>query len=195
MALSNWDLMTLSHEGKSMNGKHISPLGVEVSIYKNWIYIEDNKAWQEGAFTKPITMKINSCELVYKDTTILSKTVDNTIYLITWNGYDYLNNVSGMIGIGCYGYSRNEYIGVTMKMIEVLYKYINSKRFIDNNIPQKFKDIDLKKAIRFNMGDSFFNSQLGTDKQCSNIGDAKEPILNKLLKEEDLKISQGKNKN
>lgn len=53
MALSSYATMAFTHEGKPNNGAYISPCGVNVEVYKNWIYIYDEKAWQEnGGFRK-----------------------------------------------------------------------------------------------------------------------------------------------
>lgn len=183
MALSNWDQMSMSHEGKPMSGTYKSPLGVEVSLYKNWIYVRDKNAWEEGGhYKEPTIMNIHNSEMVYKDTTIISKTVNGVLYLITWNGWEHTNTLTGMIGIACYGFKKDKYIGITKNMIEKLDRFRKSRNFIETCIPINLQDVDLNNAKRFNMGDMFFHDEIDLPKQCSDVEKAEEPYLSRILK-------------
>lgn len=42
MALSNWDTMSMDEKGKTLSGEFVSPLGVKVEFYKNWIYVRES---------------------------------------------------------------------------------------------------------------------------------------------------------
>ncbi len=106
MALSNWDTLAIDHEGKSTNGVFISPLGVQVEIYKNWLYVRDEKAWQEGgSYIEPTIMHINEGNLHYKDVDILAKRgPQKGIYVLVYSGWEHSNTFVAMAGSGVSGY-------------------------------------------------------------------------------------------
>lgn len=185
MALSNWDTFAMNEKGEPCKGEFVSPLGVNVGIYKNWIYVRDEIAWQEGGhFIKPTIMEIYDSIVRYKDVSIISKSEDGTIYMVAWSGWSHKATLKGITGIGCYGYADDKYVGVTNEQLKRLKKILNTEYECGwYSVPEEFKNIDLSKGKRFNQGDMFFHEQLGTDKQCSVIGDAGEPILSKALKD------------
>lgn len=185
MALSNWDTFAMNEKGEPCK-EFKSPLGVEVEIYKNWIYIRDEAGWQEGGqFIKPTIMEIHSSIVRYKDVTIISKSEYGTVYIVAWSGYSHKNDLKGMTGIGTYGFRGNKYVGVTDLQLKRLKKFLNKEQKVGwYDIPKEFKDMDFNKGKRFNQGDMFFHEQLGTDKSCSEVGRAKEPILSKALRKD-----------
>lgn len=74
MALSNWETLAVNAKGEPINGVFVSKLGVSVEFYKNWLYVRDPKGWLEGGhFIEPTVMKVESCELAYKDVRIIAK--------------------------------------------------------------------------------------------------------------------------
>lgn len=119
MALSNWDTLSLNQDSEPTNGSFTSPLGVEVSVYKNWLYVRDPHAWQEGGrFIEPIVMQIEQGTLTYKDVQIVAiRGPQNGVYAVIWSTQYHDNDedgnyvpptVTGMIGIGVSGFEEPE---------------------------------------------------------------------------------------
>jgi hypothetical protein len=87
MALSDFDLLAVNEKGKPTNGVHVSPLGIRVEIYKNWIYIQDPKAWRkESGWTKPTIMKIDSGSFLYLDVCgIVLRGPQGGAFVVVWH--------------------------------------------------------------------------------------------------------------
>ena len=108
MALSNWDTLAFGPDGQSTIGEYVSPKSkIGVSIYKNWLYVEDPRGWKKSsAFTKPVVMQIEHGSLSYCDLSIQAARHDkqNAVFCLV-SRYD---NKTGKCdyfgGIGCYGY-------------------------------------------------------------------------------------------
>jgi hypothetical protein len=61
MALSNWDTLAFDKDGKSSNGRLILNDSASADIYKNWVYLRDEKAWHENmGFTNPTIMQLSN---------------------------------------------------------------------------------------------------------------------------------------
>ncbi len=181
MALSNWDTFAMNEKGEPCKGEFISPLGVRVTIYKNWVYVYDEVAWQENikCHQKPCVMEIFKSEMQYKDVVIVSDFIDNTIYLAV---FSYTEPLTGMVGVGSYGFDDDgKYVGVTKTHLRKLKDFLETETNYFS-IPVELKELSLKDGNRFNQGDMFFHEKLGIDKQCSVPGKAEEPILMKMLK-------------
>lgn len=136
MALSNWDTLAVDEAGEPTNGVFASPLGVTVEIYKNWLYVRDPRGWQEGAFTEPTVMQVDSGHLIYKDVQITATrgpksgiycVVESAIYppdlgtdcprcTEKWHKAECPDYVPVrhlvMAGIGCSGYVGKKWVGI-----------------------------------------------------------------------------------
>jgi hypothetical protein len=158
MALSDWDTMAVDAEGRPTSGLFVSRLGVEVEIYKNWLYIRDPKAWHEGGpFVEPTVAQVSSGSLTYKDVRIEAKRGPKRgIYcVVTSKRYDYAplkgckhcgaKSARGkdkaryhapacpmvfaaMLGIGCYAYEGMKFVGVTKTEVRFLRDWIHESR-------------------------------------------------------------------
>lgn len=188
MALSNWDTLAVDHDSNPINGVIKSKMGVQIKIYKNWLYVEDDVAWQEGRYTEPTIMEIHSGNLTYKDVAIYAeKGPQNGIYCVvctpSWVDEKAGKKPDAMIGIGCYGCSGDEWVGVHSGSVDFLISMI--KLNIDN-LPWSYKEIleglNFKKALRFNQGDEYFANELDFSTPASTIGESSEPIIMKALK-------------
>ncbi len=194
MALSNWDMFAMDHNGNPTTGKFVSPLCVEVEIYKRWCDIKDKDAWVGGNYSRPepYIMQFYEGRIRYRDVSVASLFKNYTIYLAVWSGDEenkdagVENTFTGMVGIGTNGFSyKGEYTGVTQKHIDRLHKFLNTKsiyRYTEIDIPKTLASLDLSKGKRFNQGDRFFHDTMGYDRQCTNVGKAKEPHLIKAIK-------------
>jgi hypothetical protein len=119
VALSNWDTMSMDQDGEPTDGSFTSPLGVEVEIYKNWLYIRDGKAWQDGgSYIEPTVMQVEHGVLTYKDVHIVAlRGPQNGVFAACWTP-PYMNRnkddekdagkLVGMIGCGVYGFRQRE---------------------------------------------------------------------------------------
>jgi hypothetical protein len=255
MALSNWDTLAVDENGESTNGVFVSPLGVSVEFYKNWLYVRDSKAWQEGGrFVSPTVMQVESASLSYKDVSITAiRGPQNGVYAVVQStiyppqltedcakckskakGYAHERECPNfvdtkhlvMIGCGVYGYSGEEWVGVTDDSKKFLNDWI--RKSDDDEIPmpralfnktategdikaalaakgqkvsrvteenvfvvyesfsfeEHIRKIDLSTALRFNQGDAYFASKVGTDIPATPPGTAEEPWLTQALKKE-----------
>lgn len=210
MALSNWDILMLNEKRKALPGCWVSPSNIKVEIYKNWLYIHDEKAYMESkkAYTKPIIMKIESGEIDYKDIHIFTlRGPQNGVFVVCWYDIyskDYKNHtVIGAIGCGVSGYLNSRYVGVTKSSLKWFMREINKKEIdyfsvwnsdtkktkrystkIDKyDVPDIFKKMNLLKGVRYNQGDAFFAVHNVGSLQTSRPGKQKKTIFSQLLGE------------
>jgi hypothetical protein len=209
MALSNYDTLVIDEKGKSINGVFVSPLGVRVEFYKNWLYVQDERAWQAGgAHVKPTVMEVREGDIKYKDVQILAfRGPQNGIYAVVWN-WDHKKDVtSGMIGCGVYAYSGKKFVGVRKQSARWLRKKLNetytysmlmpvlSKRKGTTydmkqkdctaplyDVPKEFQGKGLEQGLRFNQGDAYFARASGRSTPASKCGEPSTPILTQMLK-------------
>lgn len=183
MALSNWDTLAVDENGQSTNGVFVSPLGVSVEFYKNWLYVRDSKGWQEGGrFVEPTVMQIDHASLSYKDVSIRAvrgpqngvyAVVETTIYppsvaedcpkcKAKAKSYRHEQDCADfvdtkhlvMIGCGVYGYSGEEWVGVTDESKKYLSDWI--KRSDEEEIPmprQLFNKLATEDDIKTRLAD------------------------------------------
>jgi len=115
-----YDTLALNEKGESVNGIYVSPYGIEVEFYKNWIYIRDEKGHDEDvSFSNNVVMEFHEGLITYKDTNIVSvRGPQNSICAVIWSGYG--KDVTGMIGVSCYGYDKDKWVGVNEDTINHL---------------------------------------------------------------------------
>lgn len=147
MALSNWDTLSVNLKGEAQAGFFISPGGVKVEIYKNWIYVHDPKAWrEEGQFVKDTIMEIQHGRVQYYDVEIVAvRGPQEGVYVVCWHA-NYENKeteYTGMIGCGVYGYEGENWIGVMPDSLEFLQKWVSHRErcFTDEMIDQMLADL------------------------------------------------------
>lgn len=111
MALSDWDTLAFGPDGQPRAGLYINPAnGASVEIYKNWLYVRDEKAWykENGPFARPIVMQISEGRLDYGGLQIVAvrhKAQRAVFALVSWShreGDLYKREHFG--GIGCCAY-------------------------------------------------------------------------------------------
>jgi hypothetical protein len=163
-ALSNWDTLALDQDSAPTTGVFTSPLGVEVRIYKNWLYVSDKKAWQKGGeFVEDTVMEIWEGVLTYKDVHIRARTGPKAgVYCVVYTqqyppplkkacpkckakrgGYhDFKcpdrqpNKWTIMVGCGVDGYtSRGKWVGVGKAEVAFLQKWIQGFEISEMEMP------------------------------------------------------------
>lgn len=190
MALSNWDTFAVDQDGKPCSGTFNSPLGVQVAFYKNWLYVRDEVAWQEGgSYVKPTVMEIQEGSFKYKDIRVFAKRgPQNGIYAaITSTKYPPNEMFVAMVGIGCYGYGGPQdedgyegWLGVLPESVDYLRKVID-EALEEFAISPRVKDISLDNGTRFNQGDAYFSAHLGSETPATKPGEAGETIMSKII--------------
>ena len=122
MALSNWDIYAIDEQSQSTNGVFESATGIAVELYKNWLYIHDEKGWQNGgAYNRPVVAQIWHGSFTYKDVHIRAwRGPKNGIYAFVWSGWEHKKTLKVMAGIGCYGFHDEEWVGVEHSEIAFL---------------------------------------------------------------------------
>lgn len=208
MAISNWDTFGITEEGKFAS-EFKSKLGFTIELYKNSLHIHDTKAWEEkGGFSKPIVLVVEEGNFQYKDVTIVAKRgPQNGIFVIITTGWGFDSSLKFLIGCGVYGYKGDDFVGVDDESMKFLQDWLNThsiktrKAIADEYdmtlnedqiqflmepnylFDKKLRAVDLSQGQRLNPGDAFFNQHFGTDVQPTDVGEAEEPVLTKILKE------------
>lgn len=156
MALCNWDTLAINETGASANGVLVSPLGVKVLIYKNWVYVQDESAWSEGCpYMKPYVMEVHAGHLTYKDTTIVAvRGPQNGVFAYVSCGSKV------MLGCGVYGYQGKKWVGVTGKSALALRKLAER---------HSLANIDLDNVLSLNQGDARIAKEFGTEVPARGI--------------------------
>lgn len=134
MALSNWDTLAVDLKGEAQAGFFVSPCGVRVEIYKNWVYIHDPKAWRKGGqFCEDVVIELQHGDLHYMDVEIRAvRGPQNGIYVACWHIDWHVEDkkpaeYTGMVGCGVYGFEGEDWVGVTPDSVEFLQKWIGKK--------------------------------------------------------------------
>lgn len=171
--MSNWDLMAWDENGKSTDGSFIHNF-TQIRIYKNWVYIGDEKAHNKySAFTKPTIMSIQSGTINYNDCHIYAKRgKQDSIYVVVSS---YVKNKNHyMYGIGCCAYVRNKCVGVTEETYQDFIKWLTKlkkEEYIRIQLP--------KKKMRCNQGDMIMGGFL---EHSTLIGKSKGCLMERFLK-------------
>lgn len=205
MALSNWDTCSWNEKGEPINGIFITPRGIGVHVYKNWLYVSDEKAWHEDVgYIKPTIMQIDEGRLSYGDLNIEAiRGPQNGVYAACWSGR--LKDFTGMIGIGVYGFDGRNWVGVTAQSInwiqtEAFGHKPEVGRMVDQHGNQvgaewttdpETEEIPVvllrrmpKEVLRFNQGDAFFANAGGFDVPSTEPEKSEAPLLIQALKKE-----------
>ena len=183
MALSNWDTWAIDQDSKISNGIFKSKIGCEIQIYKNWLYLQDAVAWQEhGGFVEPTIMELWDGELHYKDTQIVAcRGPKNGIYCAVWSS----KPTNLLVGIGAYGYSGDEWVGITYNEVNWLKDWlakIEETSCYIWGIKKHIEKIDFETGGRFNQGDAYFADKLDVKTPTTEPGKSDEPVITKLIK-------------
>ena len=175
MALSNWDACGWDGDGNPLIPVAMEfPDGVKVEIYKNWVYIYDQKAWtRKTPYAKPIVMEFWHGDLHYKRLHLIGKRGrQRSIYLYAEYN-DYKKGIKlKMFGIGAYGFRGDEYVGIEVKTVEDFIEWLKE---------QDIDYVEPKKILRYNQGDYYFHTALGLNIQVTEPEKTKTPYLNIML--------------
>lgn len=210
MALSNWDTLAINEKGESTNGVFTSPLGVSVEFYKNWLYVRDEKGWQDGgAYIEPTVMEVMSGDLVYKDVHIVAKRgPKNGIYAVIWF-HKYAKKkedekFGALVGVGCCGYSDSgEWVGIEKTEVDFLRAMLDEHMVEDlrdmmpdsmkgglseeqamhtyYTFDEKIRCINLEGGLRFNQGDAYFATHIGTEIPATEPGEAEPTMMSHII--------------
>jgi hypothetical protein len=104
MALSNWDVLAFDENAEPSIGEIRSLSGAVCEIYKNWLYVGDERAWRDGdSFVHPTIAQIWSGGVSMFGLNIHADRApqDGVFCLVNVADGD---GVRRMAGIGCYGW-------------------------------------------------------------------------------------------
>jgi hypothetical protein len=189
MALSNWDTLAINRDGHATTGDLTTPKGVVVEIYKNWIHITDNKTkFPDGA---PLSFSIDHGKITYRDLNVYAERgpQDGVFLIAWWSDWQEAPEPKiiwdGIVAVGCYGFSGDEWIGVEEESVKFLSEMIERahQEFVINDY--MFASIDFTNAIRYNQGDAYFAQKgfveggIGT-----RVGEVEQPVMIQMLKNE-----------
>ncbi len=137
MALGNYNSLTYNERGEPNDGTFISPMGVKVQVYKNWLYVHDEHSWQNDpkdmGFSSPTVMQVHFGHIAYKDVEMLVTFHDHydTCCFVVWcPGYHYDDQVTrGMLGMAAYAYDEDMVHAFDGEQVEYLREvYADSKK-------------------------------------------------------------------
>lgn len=137
MALGNWATFSINEKGEVAESQFVSPAGVIVEIYKNWLYVSDAMAWDNSSnYNKPVIMEIRQGELTYKNLNIFAmRGPQDGIYAIIYN------NSVGLMGCGVDAYDGGVFVGVRPSSIDWFRKElikIDERGAFNFDIPEQF---------------------------------------------------------
>lgn len=208
VALSDYDTLAVDSNGPC-DGTFVSPLGVVVEFYKNWIYVYDKSAWREGSYSEPCVMEVKSGDFTYLDVSIKAvRGPQDGIYAIVHTGRWRVDEF--MVGCAVRGYdTRRVYLpsrdwrvsherkypwrGVKLSSMNHLRWMIYREwrggwRYRSPSVPTShpiWQERFWSQAQRFNQGDMFFaqNLQFSDDLVKSAPGASDLPIISRIIEE------------
>lgn len=190
MALSNWDTLAFGPDSKPCNGTFDLEMNKEYSIHihKNWIYVYTGKSYLASIHEGDLTFLSSSIEIVRAERQssvfiFVSERVYSKEEECSNKWFEPYHRLFG--GIGCYGFNGSAWVGVEKSTVDEFFNWCESKRDLD--FPNKIYDEWLEKCKesslqRFNQGDAFFAKHLGFETPSTKVGEAKDPIIFKLIK-------------
>jgi hypothetical protein len=177
VALSNWDTFALDEKNEPTNGIFKSPLGILVSIYKNWIDI------YEGYEGHEMVSRVQRGELLHGDTRIVAtRGPKDGVYSVVSN-FDYqTKKLSFMIACGVYGYTESgEFVGIQLDDLTFLREWLDED---ENDFEPEIRAIDLTKGLRFNQGDAYFAKHIpGLDLAATQPGKPTPTVLSRFFRQ------------
>jgi len=165
-----------------------------------------------GSFVEPTIMHVTSGDFIYKDVHLVAiRGPQEGVFAVVWSWDKERKNVLGMVGCGVYGFTdEGEWVGVTKDSLRwfqnrlqektahefIVVSYRHGEDGVEHSertrhevescvldVPECFREVDLvEKALRFNQGDAYFATRLGTDVDASPPGKAEEPLLMTMTK-------------
>jgi hypothetical protein len=193
MALSNWDIMALDHEGKACSGDTSNDLGT-IEIYKNWLYVTSAPMYHKGGgFVEPYIAQIMEGELSLAGFHICAWRGPQDSILVFACGATLSDKTQEresryFCGIGCQGFSpkKNDdtYIGVQQETVDELFRRVEEE-FGTYPAEGESKWLEAcKKAekLRYNQGDFFFGDVLKIGFNCTLVGEVEQPLVMKMIK-------------
>jgi hypothetical protein len=163
MALSNWAICGINEKGEPNGGKMISPEGLETEIYKSWLNIKHKSLYKRykpfgNYYTDDTIMHVHSTNLTLLDMDIVVRKSPGKQGVFVYceigefSEKEKKMKYKCMFGIGIYGYSGSNWIGITRKIAHKYCEWVKNCEYIH------FKDIkeeDLYNS-QYNQGDAFF---------------------------------------
>jgi hypothetical protein len=172
MAMSNWDLMAWDDKGNTDNGRFIHNF-TQINIYKNWVYVCDEKAHNKyTSFKYPTIMSIHDGWVHYNGCDIITKRGKQDGIYVVVRVFDN-GNAKYYYGIGCCAYRGNKCVGVTKTTYEDYMKWLrklNKEEYVKVTKP--------KKLLRVNQGDMIIGD---IKKHSTLIGKASDTLISQLL--------------
>jgi hypothetical protein len=172
MAMSNWDLMAWDDKGNSDTGSFTHNF-TQINIYKNWVYVCDEKAHNKyTSFKYPTIMSIHDGWVHYNGCDIITKRgKQDGIYVVVRVFVNH--DAKYYYGIGCCAYRGNKCVGVTKTTYEDYMKWLrklNKEEYVKVTAP--------KKLLRVNQGDMIIGD---IKKHSTLIGKASDTLISQLL--------------
>ena len=182
MALSNWDTIAWNERGEPTKGILECPDGVKVEIYKNWVTIEDEKAWREGPFVKPYIIRFWDGHIQYRKLYLFGhRSIQASIFLAAIYADSSKDIIKALFGIGCYGFEGHKWIGVKYKTIKLFEKWLMTLPDKYDFPLEKHEIPKFKEYKRYNQGDLYLATELGLECPQTEPEKPTNPIICTML--------------
>jgi len=191
MALSNWDTCAFDTDGNPCTGSMKGwRNGTWVEIYKNWMYVHDKKMWtNDRPYIKDTICEFTEGEIRLSDFEIYGKRGPQNAIFVYVESHKFNHKtkeymIRRMAGIGCSGYSRHQYLGVTKTTYKAFIRWLKSLKeelvFKDEAV-KWLEKVMKSKPLRYNQGDMFFTGKITPKLPATEIGKANMTILGQML--------------
>lgn len=172
------------------------PSDWEVSIYKNWLYVNSPSRWREGAgYLEPTIGEIwQGYQCLGPVHVSAVRGPQRGVYACVWvseSGKDdqgRYTDIVGMAGCGVYGWGDDDtFVGVTAQSLEwfkrqLASSFASSGDCVVPEAPAVFAQIDLDAAERFNQGDAYLAAHFGIDVPTSPVGQSEQPLFDAFVR-------------
>ena len=185
MSLSNWDALAIDENGVATDGA-IERDGRCVSVYKNWLYLQDVRGWSVSTgYANPTVGEVHAGNRWWGGFSIYAERgPQNGVYaLVAWRDYE-AKTFGAMLTCGVYGCDDgDEWVGATPASAAVLVGEFldraveNGHAILPAGVVEKMRNGE---RLRFCQGDGF-SGRDADEPTCTPPGEAAEPWLSALL--------------
>ena len=189
MAKSNWATVAWDEKNQDSIGIFKLDDSLSVEAYKNWIYIYDKEGWTDGgSYVEPCVAQIWEGEINYKKVKIAAKRIDLQNAMLFYCRTGWPNSEKDpyrhMLGICCYGFDDDDWVGVTYPLIEELESWIEYLKQESNIVWVPNDVIVPNESKSFNQGSMYLVKEItgaSEEEILPYIQDEEKPLLSKAL--------------
>jgi hypothetical protein len=169
MSSSDYHSLLLSKNGIVRNNTFVTPLRIEVQVHKNWLYIKDFQAWENGGqFSVPTVMEIRHGLFTYKDVMVFAKRGPNRgIYFVIWVEQYAQYYFDFVVGLGMSAY--RDWVAYELKKLNLYDKKTKDNWTLSSTITNQVYLKNLEKNENILIHDAQKGKQYNFEQHCIDI--------------------------